>query len=210
MAEQRNDNTRIIEGIMTTVSHDQADLPMRERVNIAPMGPIVTDAMDRFVLRPFNTSTTYRNLKATGQGVFHVTDDVLLLARAAIGRVDPGDDVPTQSAKHVNGLVLSGACRYYELRVVELDDRDERTTIVAETVARDTLRPFIGLNRAMHAVVEAAILATRLHLTGAEPVLAEFDRLDVLVAKTGSARERQAMTELRQHVERKQADGEWS
>ena len=29
------------------------------------------------MLRPFHTSTTYQNLKARGEGVFHVTDDVL-------------------------------------------------------------------------------------------------------------------------------------
>ena len=41
--------------------------------------------MARFVLRPFHTSTTYHNLKARGEGVLHVTDDVLLLAQTAIG-----------------------------------------------------------------------------------------------------------------------------
>ena len=51
------------------------------------MGPEVDPSlsMARFVLRPFYTSTTYHNLKARGEGVFHVTDDVLLLAQTAIG-----------------------------------------------------------------------------------------------------------------------------
>ncbi len=210
MTQSRDDNTRILEGVMTTVASEPTDSPIESRINIAPMGPIVTDAMDRFIFRPFKTSTTYHNLKSTGQGVFHVTDDVLLLARAAVGRVEPDDDLPIRKAEHVDGLVLSGACRYYELRVVELDDRDERTTIVAHAVARGTLRPFFGLNRAMHAVVEAAILATRIHLTGTASVLAEYDRLDVPIEKTGSARERQAMNELRQFVERKRAAQETS
>ena len=52
------------------------------------MGPIVDETMQTLVLRPFQTSTTYRNLKQTGCGVFHVTDDVLLLAQAAIGALD--------------------------------------------------------------------------------------------------------------------------
>ncbi|HJT78949.1 MAG TPA: DUF447 domain-containing protein, partial [Gemmataceae bacterium] len=72
----------ILEGIVTTLSPDGA-------LNVAPMGPHVTPGMERFLLRPFPTSQTYRNLTAHGEGVLHVTDDVLLLARAALGPVEP-------------------------------------------------------------------------------------------------------------------------
>ena len=70
----------ILEGIVTTLNLEGA-------LNIAPMGPQVDSdsAMARFVLRPYRTATTYQNLKARGEGVFHVTDDVLLLAQTAIG-----------------------------------------------------------------------------------------------------------------------------
>ena len=61
----------------------------------------------------------------------------------------------------IAGQILTDACRYYEFRVVELDDREERTAIVVETVAQGRHRDFFGFNRAKHAVVEAAILATR-------------------------------------------------
>ena len=68
----------ILEGIVTTLNDD-------ETPNIAPMGPIVElEDVRTFVLRPYKTATTYRNLKRWGEGVFHVTDDVLLLARGAI------------------------------------------------------------------------------------------------------------------------------
>ena len=56
------------------------------------MGPIVTAAMTTLILRPFTSSTTYKNLKANGVGVFHVTDDVLLIAAAAIGKLQPPPD----------------------------------------------------------------------------------------------------------------------
>src|SRR5262245_15945099 len=107
--------------------------------------------MDRFVLRPYQSSTTYANLKARGEGVFHVTDDVLLLAQAAIGvAIDPPP--VTRPAERVAGIILVGACRYYEFRVADLDDREERTTVVVETVAQGRLRDFLGFNRAKHAV----------------------------------------------------------
>jgi hypothetical protein len=189
---------RIIEGLMTTLS--PGDGGPESRVNIAPMGPLVDTPITQLVLRPFKTSTTYRNLKATGQGVFHITDDVMLLARAAIGRVVPDGEAPVRAAQNVEGLVLAGACRYHEVRVVDLDDRQDRTHIVAKVVHSGELRPFLGLSRALHAVVEAAILATRVHLTGADFVLAQYESLQVLVDKTGTDREHQAMRLLRQHV----------
>ena len=67
----------ILEGIVTTISADGT-------VNISPMGPRVNEPLTRLILRPYQTSTTYQNLKRTGQGVLHVTDDVELLAQAAV------------------------------------------------------------------------------------------------------------------------------
>jgi len=184
----------ILEGIVTTLSLDSV-------LNIAPMGPRIDPdlSMAQFVLRPFRTSTTYQNLKARGEGVFHVTDDVLLLAQTAIGAAPPPVP-PTRPAEVVAGLILIDACRHYEFRVVELDDREERTTIVVETVAQGRNRDFFGFNRAKHAVVEAAILATRVAWLPRDELLVEFRKLEVLVDKTGGPRERAAFTLLHRHV----------
>jgi hypothetical protein len=180
----------ILEGLVTTVSPEGA-------LNVAPMGPMVEPDWRRFVLRPYTTSTTYRNLKAHGEGVLHVTDDVLLLASTAIGL--PAD-ARTRPAAFVRGQILLGACRYYEFRVTELHDREERTTIRIETVAEGRLRDFFGLNRAKHAVVEAAILATRTEFLPLDEILADFRKLAVLVEKTGGDAERSAFALLDDHV----------
>jgi hypothetical protein len=184
----------ILEGIVTTLSLDGV-------LNIAPMGPRIDPdlSMARFELRPFRTSTTYQNLKARGEGVFHVTDDVLLLAQTAIGAAPPPVP-PTRPADVVAGLILIDACRHYEFRVVELDDREERAAIVVETVAQARNRDFFGFNRAKHAVVEAAILATRVAWLPRDDILVEFRKLAVLVDKTGGPRERAAFTVLHRHV----------
>src|SRR5947209_19180775 len=115
----------IIEGIVTTIGPDQ-------QVHIAPMGPIVDSEMRRLVLKPFRTAQTYRNLKVHGEGVFHVTDDVLLLARAAVGTLDPLP--PLVPAKVVRGRVLADACRWFEFRVTRCDDIAERAALEAEWV----------------------------------------------------------------------------
>ncbi len=184
----------ILEGTVTTQSP-------AGRLNIAPMGPkIPADmSMGTFVLRPYKTSTTYQNLKEHGEGVFHVTDDVLLLAQAAVGA--PFDPEPeTRPADAVDGRILIGACRYYEFQTIVLDDLDERTTVLVETVAEGRLRDFLGFNRARHAVVEAAVLATRTAIIPPSEILAEYQKLAVLVDKTGGPIERRAFDLLREHV----------
>ena len=193
------DNLRIVEGLMTTLDADGV-------LNVAPMGPLVDENFEYFILRPFTSSTTYKNLKASGQGVFHVTDDALLIARGAIGKLMNrsegvgGDVMPTRPASKVNGVVLTDACRYHELVVEHLDDSQERTVIKTRCVRRESLRDFFGFCRAKHAVLEAAILATRLHLTGTSAVLGEYERLNVMVQKTGGNDEHQAMRELTDFV----------
>jgi hypothetical protein len=184
----------ILEGIVTSVAADGA-------VNIAPMGPEVDPSageLSHFVLRPFRTAQTYANLKAHGEGVLHVTDDVLLLARAAIGSLDPLP--PLLPAAHVRGWVLAGACRYHEFRITSCDDTAMRARFEVVVVHTGRLRDFFGFNRAKHAVVEAAILATRTALLPAEEIAAEYRRLAVLVDKTGGPQEREAFALLQQAI----------
>jgi uncharacterized protein len=183
----------ILEGIVTTVGTDGT-------VNIAPMGPTVDATMQRFLLRPFPTAQTYRNLCHHGEGVLHVTDDVLLLARAALGPVEPP---PRFTAAHrVRGFILADACRYYEFRVSAIDDKEQRVCIEAEVVHAGRLRDFFGFNRAKHAVVEAAILVTRIHLLPLHDIEAEFRKLSVIVGKTGGAQEQEAFEFLSRQVEK--------
>ncbi|MFO0909095.1 MAG: DUF447 family protein [Isosphaeraceae bacterium] len=180
----------ILEGLVTTLGIDG-------QLNIAPMGPNVATGMDRFVLRPFVSSTTFANLAAREEGVFHVMDDVLLLAQTAIGQaVAPA----TREATRVRGRILSDACRYYEFRVQSIDATDQRAMILVETVASGRIRDFLGFNRARHAVVEAAILATRVGLIEPDTILDEFRRLEPLVDKTGGSQEREAFDLLTNHV----------
>jgi hypothetical protein len=190
----------ILEAVVTTVS-------AAGEINVAPMGPDVgsDDPLQRFVLKPFRTAQTYANLLAQPEGVLHVTDDVLLLARAALGELDPLP--PLLPAARVRGWVLAGACRYYEFRVVGRDDRAERAVLEAEVVHAGRLRDFFGFNRAKHAVVEAAILATRTALLPLEEIEAEYRRLAVPVRKTGGPQEHEAFALLERHLARVKVGG---
>jgi len=181
----------ILEGLLTTLNADGS-------WHVAPMGPIVDAAWQKFVLRPFATSTTCHNLQRSRRGVFHITDDAALIATLAIGRAVP--DLATRPTPSGEGVILADACRWYELQIDAVDESQARVEMAAHVTDQGRMRDFFGFNRARHAVIEAAILATRVHLLGAAAILAEFAQLQSAVDKTGSPAEMAAMTMLRHYV----------
>ena len=184
----------ILEGLVTTLDADG-------EIHLAPMGPYLEGPeFQQFELRPFATSQTYLNLRRHGEGVLHVTDDVLLLAQAAIGQARVPSCEPTQS---VRGFVLADCCRYFEFRVTTCDESQERVRMTAEVVHAGRKRDFFGFNRAKHAVVEAAIFATRIAILPIEQITAEFQRLRPLIEKTGGKAEIRAFELLDQFVRMK-------
>jgi len=181
----------ILEGILTTLNDDGSP-------HLAPMGPRVEDQMRRLVLRPFRSSGTYRNLSETGQGIFHVTDDVEMIARAAVHRLS--EIPPFKAATAVQGVILSDACRWYAFRVSKRTETEPRASFECNVVDQGRLRDFCGFNRAKHAVLEAAILATRIQILPAAEIYNELSRLRVVVDKTAGKQERQAFAFLEHYV----------
>ena len=181
----------ILESIVTTVNEDGTP-------NVSPMGPNVNEFFDRFELRPFNTSRTFGNLKRTKVGVLHVTDDVELFAQAAIGRLE---SLPAlNAAEKINGHVIADSCRWYEFEVEFIDETGPRMSLNCRTVHAGRNRDFWGFNRAKHAVLEAAILATRLEFLPTEEIREQFFRLETMVNKTGGQQERNAFALLSEFV----------
>lgn len=173
----------ILEGLVTSLN-------AAGEVNLAPMGPIVDESMSQLVLRPFQTSTTFRNLQQRPCGVFHIVDDVLLIARAALHRLDAVPE--TFNAEQIDGRVLKDCCRWYEFEVTECDTTSERTRLEARVVHAGRVRDMFGFNRARHAVLEATILATRLHLLSEQEIRSQLAALATPVEKTAGPRERDA------------------
>ncbi|HAH47670.1 MAG TPA: DUF447 domain-containing protein, partial [Planctomycetaceae bacterium] len=175
----------ILEGIVTS-QNESGEL------NIAPMGPQVDQAMSQLVLRPFQTSRTFSNLKETRCGVFHVVDDVLLLAKTAIGTLQETPE--TFPAEKITGRVLASACRWYEFQIATIDESDARTVMQAIVIHQGRIRDYFGLNRAKHAVLEAAILATRTHIIEQSELLAQYQALAEIVRKTAGPDEQTAFS----------------
>ena len=166
-------------------------------VNFAPMG--VEWGEELIVIKPFLETTTFRNLRETGVAVVNITDDVSIFARAALST----PTFPAHPAEKVSGVVLDAACSWREVEVVNVDDTPPRSRIETRVVHRGSQRDFIGFNRARGAVLEATILATRTHMLPAEQILADLERLQVIVNKTAGEREHEAMNFVTAYVREK-------
>ena len=178
----------IIESIVTTVDAEG-------RVNCAPMGVEWGD--DVIILKPFLDTATYRNVVATEAAVVNLIDDARVFARAAISN----PEYPTKPATVIRGVVLADGCSWRELTVRTIDSTPPRSRIEMTVVHRGVTREFIGFNRARHAVLEAAIYATRVHLLSREFIESEMTRLQVIVDKTAGPDEREAMALLADYIQ---------
>jgi hypothetical protein len=177
----------ILETIVTTLAADGS-------VNCAPMG--VEWHEDSLVLKPFLETATYRNVVATRAAVVNLTDDVLIFAQAAIANLQ----YPTVPAVAIRGVVLADCCSWREAEVRSIDSTPPRSRIEMAVVHRGMRREFIGYNRARHAVLEAAIYATRVHLLPRDFIESELARLQVIVDKTAGTQELEAMALLTDYI----------
>ena len=190
----------ILEGLLTTQNLDGS-------LNCAPMGPIVAEAdshqpLGQFVFRPFQTSTTFRNLQRSRCGVFHVTDDVLLLVRAVVGELE-ANAPPTHAAEKIAGRVVTDSCRWYELEVTGIDDSTQRAIVQTRVLQIGHGREWFGFNRARHAVLEAAILATRVGILSEDDIRRQLAAWQPLIEKTGGPREHQAWELVQSTIDRR-------
>jgi len=178
----------IRETIVTTASHDG-------RVHIAPLGLIADGA--KWIIAPFSPSTTLDNLRAVPFAVASHTDDVRVFAGCLIGR----HDWPTVPSNHVPVPRLAGALAHEELAVVRVTEDAQRPRFHCRVVHRCSHAAFAGFNRAQAAVIEAAILVSRLHMLPAEKIDSEMRYLAIAIEKTAGPHEREAWSWLVERIE---------
>ena len=187
----------LIETVVTTIGRDGV-------VNCAAMG--VRWGEEELVFWPFDATRTSRNLRAHGEAVVHLTDDVLLFVESALGHPRPA----TRPATAIDGAVIEDVQSWREVVVAQITPASgelPRSRVRARVVASGAgTREPLGLCRARYAAVEASILASRLRWLGAERVSAELERLQELVDKTAGARERAAMEYVRRYVAERVAE----
>lgn len=181
----------IIETIVTTVDASG-------KVNIAPMGALpsahgFTEPApgETFLLKPFETSQTYHNLRDSRQGVLHLTDNAEWFVRGAL---DYWETLPAfVEVQGVNVPVLAGACSALEFAVEDFQVVEMRAEVRCRIEHVKMLRAFGGVNRALFAAIEMAILATRFHLSSPQQVDDQWQQLRRIVEKTAGQSEREAL-----------------
>ncbi len=143
---------------------------------------------DIVILAPFHPSQTLENLRARGRAVLNFTDDVQVIVGCLTGR----RDWPTVASSVVAVPRLAEALAHWELEVVALHDDAARPVFECRLVAEVNHRPFTGFNRAQAAVIEAAVLVSRLDWLPPAEVVDALLSLRIAVDKTAGERERRA------------------
>ncbi len=177
----------IREVIVTTLNADGS-------VHIAPMGIRMTDG--QVTISPFRPSTTLDNLQRSRTAVINYTDDVRVFAGCLTGRYE----WPTVAAARIKGQRLQVALAHIEVKVERINEDELRPGFICNIVYQETHAPFQGLNRAKAAVLEAAILVSRLHMLPAEKIDAELKYLEIAMEKTAGPEELEAWDWLMEKV----------
>ncbi len=173
----------IFETIVTSV--DEASHP-----HVTPFGVQSEGEGDdiHIVISPYKPSTSLNNILATKCAVLNLTDDVRVFAGALTKR-QPWQLV---EANKVKGFRLVDCLAHVELALVEVRDDATRPQLFMKKVAEFNHKPFAGFNRAQAAVVELAVLVSRLHLLPREKIDTELAYLKIAVDKTAGVREIEA------------------
>jgi uncharacterized protein len=180
-------NDQIFETVVTTIAPDGTP-------HVAPMG--VRYEGEHVVLMPFKPSTTHDNIVATGHAVLNIVTDMRVFAGCVTGR----KQWPTLPAERVPGVRLACALEHIELRLHERQDDAQRPVLKLARVHAVRHAPFAGLNRAQAAVIEGAVLVSRLRMLPAEKIDSEMAYLQIAIDKTAGAEEREAWAWLREAV----------
>jgi hypothetical protein len=177
----------IVETIVTTKN-------AKGEVHIAPLGLIAEGA--NWVLAPFRPSRTLDNLREVPFAVASHTDDVRVFAGSLTGR----KDWATRSAEKVDGAVLENAVSHWELAVDRVTEDDLRPRFSCRLVHAASHRPWGGFNRAQAAVLECAVLVSRLKMLPVDKIEAELKYLEIAVSKTAGEREQEAWGWLMERI----------
>jgi uncharacterized protein len=182
-------NDVIYETVVTSVAADG-------KPHVAPMG--VRYRGEQVVLMPFKPSATHDNIVATGHAVLNIVTDTRVFAGCVTGR----RAWPTEPAVTLPGVRLACALRHVELRLAERLDDAQRPVLHMARVHEVMHAQFAGFNRAQAAVIEGAVLVSRLHLLPPEKVASEMAYLQIAIDKTASVAEHEAWGWLCEAVQR--------
>ena len=178
----------ISEVIISTLNRDGSP-------HAAPMG--IRQEQGLIILAPFKPSTTLENIQYHRNAVVNYIDDVRIFS----GFLSGHSDWPLVPAEKINGYRLEAALAHAELELTTFEDHELRPRFYCRTLHQEAHKPFAGFNRAQGAVLEAAILVSRLHMLPDEKIDREIAYLAIAVDKTAGENEKTAWAWLMDEIE---------
>jgi hypothetical protein len=177
----------IWETIVTTVSAD-------DRVHVAPMG--IREHEGRVILAPFRPSATLDNVLNSQCAAVNLTDDVRIFAGCLTGR----REWQVTACTYIDCVRIRDPLAHRELRLAKVEDDEQRPRLHMDVVYEQIHAPFRGFNRAQAAVIEAAVLVSRLHMLSSEKIDSEMRYLAIAIEKTAGPNEQEAWSWLVQRI----------
>ena len=183
---------RIFETVVTTCS-------LAGAVHVAPMG--VRYVAGEVVLKPFRPSQTLDNILATRRAVLNVITDVRVFAGCVTRRRD-WPTVPVNAPDGSTAARLACAHSHALLSLAEAGADAQRPTLRLVRMHEAQHSAYPGFNRAQAAVIEGAVLVSRLHLLPREKVAGELAYLQIAIERTAGPEELEAWSWLLEAVAR--------
>jgi hypothetical protein len=104
-------------------------------------------------------------------------------------------------ASKIKGFRLAECLTHLELKLVEIREDALRPQLVMEKLFEEQHGYFKGFNRAQAAVIELAVLVSRLHILPRERIESELAYLQIAIDKTAGTHELEAWGWLIEKIE---------
>lgn len=171
------------------VSSDNKNIP-----HVTPFG--IRYEGEQIIISPFKPSKTLNNIMTTKVASMNVTDDVRVFAGALTNR----QPWQLESTEDIKGFRLRDCLMHIELRLSAVREDDVRPQLVMTQVKKQHHRDFNGFNRAQAAVIELAVLTSRLHMLSRKKIQSELKYLQIAIDKTAGEKEQEAWSWLTEKI----------
>ena len=180
----------IIETIVSTIDNDG-------KVNFSPFG--IKKNKNQIYISPYIPSRTLLNLKSTKCAVVNYTDNTSFFVDCIIGN----KKFKKKKCKNFSGFFLEDCFGYEQVKVKKIIKNKLRPTFVCEIDKSFHIKNYEGHNRAKASIIEACILASRVHLLGKKKIFNELNYLSIAVEKTAGSLEKKSWNKILNYINKK-------
>jgi len=180
----------IIETIVSTIDND-------EKVNFSPFG--IKKNKNKIYISPYIPSKTLLNLESTKCAVVNYTDNTSFFVDCIIGN----KKFKKKKCKKFPGFFLEDCFGYEQVKVKKIIKDKLRPTFVCEIDKSFQIKSYEGHNRAKASIIEACILASRVHLLDKKKILNELSYLSISVNKTAGSLEEKSWKKILKYINKK-------